>query len=69
MEDDGQPKSVISLPKSHSDELVVLRTRVTQQSELIAMLKTRADSTLLEVMPMFSSCPAHVCYSSSHGLP
>lgn len=49
MEGDGQPKSVISLPKSHSDDLMVLRTRVAQQSELISMLKTRADNTLLEV--------------------
>ena len=49
MDADKQPKSVISLPSSHSDDLMVLRTRVAQQSELISMLKTRSDKTLLEV--------------------
>ena len=49
MESDEQPKSVISLPSSHSGDLMVFRTRVAQQSELISMLKSRADNSLLEV--------------------
>ena len=49
----AEKKPVISLLKSNSDELVVLRARVQQQSELIAMLKRRADETLMQVRMIF----------------
>ena len=45
----AETKVVITVPKSNSDELLALRTRVQQQSELIAMLKERADDTLRQV--------------------